>query len=157
MALAVSSLEAYLTDAFAVLPASAVESGQALANAYQIYANGGMFGASTIAFTGAEQTALASTLAAGAVVPGLPATFAAAWAAGIAAYWVAVPVVGAQTGATAGCPGAAALTAALTAVFANLANTAGTCAAALAAALHTATLTVTATVAPPPGTVLPIL
>lgn len=139
------------------MPTDAADAGSRLAKAYFDYASAGMFGASTIAFTGAEEPALAATLGSSLAVPGLPATHAAAWGAGLAAFWAAVPVVGVQAGATVPPAGAAALVAALTALFANLANTADTAAAGLAGALHTCTLTVTANVAPPPGTVLPIL
>jgi len=156
MTLDPSALETAIADVFASMPASPAEAAEALASAYRDYAAAGMFGASTIAFTGLEVTALTATLAGGMVVPGAAAVFAAAWATGITAFWIAVPVVGAQTGATVGAPGAAALTATLTAVFSNLANTAETASAGLAAALHTATQTVTAIVAPPPATVLPI-
>jgi hypothetical protein len=152
------ALAAALQATFESMPAAAADAADALANDYATYASAATFGASQLEVSEAVATAMGDTLFAAISVPasGLPATFAAAWAAAVAAFWVGLPVVGAQSGATAGCPGAASIAATLTAVFANLANSAGVCAVALAAALHGATLTVTATVAPPAGTVLPI-
>jgi hypothetical protein len=158
MALDPSALESQLASVFdSILNSNgtADDAGTALASVYANYAGGATFGASTPVLT-SQQSALAGALKLSLALPGLAATHAAAWAAGLTAFWVAVPVVGAQSGATVACPGAASLTATLTALYANLANTAATCAAGLAAALHTATLTVTAVVSPPPATVLPI-
>lgn len=138
------------------MPTSAIDAGQKLAAAYFEYASGGMFGASVPTLAGRD-TALAATLGTSLVLPGLPATHAAAWGAGLAAFWAAVPVAGAQAGATVPPAGGAALVAALTVLFANPANTADTAAAGLATALDVCTKTVVANVAPPPGTVLPIV
>jgi hypothetical protein len=138
-------------------PTSASDAGSKLAKAYTDYAAGGTFGGGTVsAGVGSKQSALATTLGGALTVPGVAATHAAAWAAGVTTFWLGVPVAGVPSGATIGCPGAAALTVALTAVFSNLANTPATAAASLAAALHTATATTTAAVAPPPGTTLTI-
>jgi hypothetical protein len=137
---------------------SAAAAADAMASAYDDYASGAMFGASTPQILPTAKDAMAATILAAIATPetGSPASISGAWASGVAAYWLGVPVVGAQSGATAGCPGAASLTASLSAVFANTANTAAICAQGMAAALHAATMTVTATVAPPAGTVLPI-
>jgi len=130
-----------------------------MATAYDDYASGGMFGASTTQIPSTARAVMAATILTAIAAPdaGSPASISGAWSSGVAAYWTAVPVAGAQVGATAGCPGAASLAGTLSAVFANTANTAATCAQGMAAALHTATATTTATVAPPTGTVLPIL
>ncbi len=138
-------------------PTDAADAGARLAKAYTDYAAGGLFGASTVsAGVGAKEAPLASTLAASLAVPGLPATHAAAWGAGLVTFWAAVPVVGAQAGATVPPTGAAACVAALTALFSNTGNSADDAADGLANALDTCTKTTTAAVAPPPGTVLPI-
>ncbi len=158
MALDVSSLSTNLQDLFEDSSESKSEAAIALADVYALYAAAGMFGASTLTIDGARESALASALEAGLVEPpaGSLATFAAAWATGLGAFWTAAPVVGVQSGVTNGCPGTAALPAALIAAL-NPQHTPATAAAAFAAALHTATGTVQATVAPPPGTVLPIV
>lgn len=152
-------IQADLGDALAAIfanyPASPEACALAMADAYIDYASSGAFGASVPVLTGDHRDALADVLLVAIELPalGLPATIAAAWAAGLAALWAAVPVVGLQIGATAGCPGAGSIIGSLTAVYANLANTAQTCGDGTAAALHSATLTVTANVAPPPSPV----
>lgn len=137
------------------VPASAIEAGMLLAAAYFDYASAAMFGASTPVFA-AQEAALAVTLGGSLAVPGLAATHAAAWGAGLTTFWTGVTVAGVQAGATVPPTGAAALVAALTALFSNPLNTAAAAATGLATALDTCTKTVQAAVAPPPGTMLPI-
>jgi len=142
----------------AMLPSPGVVASQ-LANAYTAYAKGGQFGASTPFILPTNTAALQGPLLAALLVPaaGNPATFAAAWAAGVVAFWAGVPIVGPQVGTVIPPIGAAALSGVLIPVFSNIASTAPLTAALLAGALHTATLTTSSTVAPPPATVLPIL
>lgn len=156
MALSLPSLQSALQSALATAQPSAAAAANALATAYDDYAAAGLFGSSVPTLAG-KKAAMVSALTAGLATPGTPANFAGAWASAVAAYWTAVPVAGAQSGVTNGCPGAASLTATLTTLFSNTANTVSTAASSLGSALHAATLTTTATVAPPPGTVLPLL
>lgn len=136
-------------------PTSAGDAGSKLAKAYFNYAGGAVFGPNLPTLTGRD-AALGTTLGGSLAVPGLPATHAAAWGAGLAVFWAAVPVAGGgQAGVTAPPTGAAALVAALTTLYGNTANTAASAAQGLADALDTCTKTVIATVAPPPGTTIP--
>lgn len=136
-------------------PTSTTDAGQKLAKAYFDYAGGATFGSCLPTLTGRD-SALASTLGSSLTLPGLAATHAAAWGAGVTAFWSGVAVAGAgQAGTTAPPTGAAVLVSALTAGFAVTGNTAAQQAQMLADALDTCTKTVLATVAPPPGTVLP--
>lgn len=136
-------------------PTSPTDAGQKLAAAYFNYAGGALFGSCAPTLTGRD-TALASTLGTSLAVPGLAATHAAAWGAGVTTFWTGVAVAGGgQAGVTAPPTGAAALVATLTTVFSTTGNTASAAAQALADALDLCTKTVLATVAPPPGTVLP--
>lgn len=152
-----AKLSGALIPIFQAFPASKEEAARQIADAYRNYCGDGLFGASVPVLTDIMRDAMATTLAIGLTVPGLPPTIAGAFAASVSTFWIAVPVVGAQSGVTNGCPGAGAIAGALTAAFANLANTPQTIALAIAAAMHSATLTVTANVAPPPGTVAPFL
>ncbi len=136
-------------------PTDADDAGARLAAAYTDYAGAAMFAASTVDVS-SKEAALATTLGGSLELPGLAATHAAAWGAGLAAFWLGAPVAGAQSGVTVPPTGGAALVAALTTLFANTANTADDAADGLANALDICTKTVTAAVAPPPGTVLPI-
>lgn len=159
MPLDVTTLHATMKDVFAALPGDPAAAALALANAYRDYAATGAFAGGLPVIVDPMRDALKTTLQAAIAVPllGSPATFAAAWAAGVTAFWLAVPVLGATVGTTNGCPGAASLVGSLTAVFGNLANTADTCADGLSSALHSATMTVTATVTPPvPPAAVPI-
>lgn len=131
-----------------------------MAEIYARYASQGAFGASLPQFTGAEKAVLASTLAVvfASAAPN-PAAFGTAWSTGLTTFWLAPPIIvaGAQAGVVTAIPGAAAVVAALSALVAVPSNTAAAAAAQLSSALHAATMTCIATVAPPPGTVLPIL
>lgn len=146
-----STLASTLQDIFERMPPTADECAEALAEAYADYALTGTFGGGLAVVTGAHRDALTSVLLAAIDPPliGLPATIAAAWAAGVTAFWLAMPVAGAVVGVSNGCPGASSLTGSLTTLFANLANTAASCANGLADALDVATKTTTATVTPP--------
>lgn len=137
-------------------PATGADAARGIANAYAGYAGGGTFGASTLVSTEPLRSALESQLTTG-FASQSGATVALAFSTALSTGWVGLPVVGAQTGATVGCPGAAGVTATLTALFISQPPTHQLAAEGIAGALHTATLTVTAAVAPPPGTVLPIL
>ncbi len=153
MALDASSLATALQAVFDASPATPADAADAFASAYNTYAGAGRFGTNVPALTG-RKAALAATLATSLALPGLPGTFAAAWASGVNAFWTAVAVASPlpQAGTTAGCPGASTLTGSLSTLFANLTNTSATCAAGMATALDTATKSVIATVAPPPST-----
>lgn len=152
-----SKLSGALIPIFEAFPDSKDKAGRQIADAYRNYCGDGLFGSGAPVLTDIMRDAMATTLAKGLTVPGLPPTIAGAFAASVATFWIAVPVIGPQSGVTNGCPGAGAIAGALTGAFANLANTPQTIALAVAAAMHTATLTVTANVAPPPGTVAPFL
>jgi hypothetical protein len=160
MALDSGGLIAALAAVFQAFPPTSATCASGMAAAYTAYASAGMFGSSTIVVTGANTSALEGLLLAAIAVPltGNPASFGAAWAAGLTAFWTAPPiaVTGGQTGVVTAIPGAPAVAGAITAAAAVLGNTAPGFAAVLGGVLHTATLTTTATVAPPPGTVLPI-
>lgn len=152
-----ANLESDLAAVFEAMPASPVLAAAALAKAYVDYAKAAAatFGLAAAVVTDEHEEEFAATLLEAIELPalGLPATFAAAWAAAVGAFWTLMPVAGAWAGTTPNCPGASSLTGSLTTVFANLANTPASCAASLATELDTATKTVTANVAPPPGTV----
>jgi hypothetical protein len=142
------------------MPATASGAAAALAGAYHDYATQATVAGSSPTLPDAKRDALAGTLLGAIAAPatGLPATFAAAWAAGVGVYWTAVVFAGGTPATVPSCPGAAGLTGALTPVFANLANTSASAASSLAAALHTATTSCIATLGPPapPGTTAPI-
>lgn len=136
-------------------PVSTTDAGQKLAKAYFDYAGGATFGSCLPTLAGRD-SALASTLASSLTLPGVAATHAAAWGAGLTTFWSGVAVAGAgQAGTTAPPTGAAALVSTLSTLFANTGNTASSAAQGLADALDLCTKTVLAAVAPPPGTVLP--
>jgi hypothetical protein len=156
MALNPASLGADLGAVFAAMPPTPQECAEKIAKAYMAYAKAANFGASLPVIPSVNESAMAATLAAGLVSPGLPPIAAAAFSVAVTVFWIAVPVVGAMVGVTVGCPGAASLTGSIPVVLLNLANTPETCGLGIAMALHSATMSVTANVAPPPGTVLPI-
>ena len=155
-----SSMISGFTSMFSGGPLGPVGGGKKMASIYATYASAGMFGASAPVFTGLEQQALAATLTAvfSLTTPN-PAAFGQAWSAGLTAFWMTPPIVvtGAQAGVVTAIPGAAAVSAALAALVASPSNPAPAAASILAAALDAATRTAVATVAPPPGTVVPIL
>ena len=155
-----SSMISGFTSMFQDGPLGAVGGAKQMASIYSSYAMQGMFGASAPVFTGLEQQVLAATLAAVFSLPAPnPAAFGMAWSSGLTTFWLAPPivVVGAQAGVVTAIPGAAAVTAQLLALVATPGNPAPVAATLLATALHAATMTAVATVAPPPGTLLPIL
>ena len=154
MALNVQTLQDGLKDLFDSAPATKALAAAGMASAYAEYAAGGQFGTSSPEFT-TQETALAATIL-GTGLVGTIAGFGTAWSSGLATFWAAVPVVGAQAGVTSP-PVYPTLSAELTAVLATYPETTESSASQIAAILHAATQTVTATVAPPPGTVLPIV
>ena len=156
MALDPISLESELRDMFADAADDAAAAAQQMADLYEAYALDGMFGASTVSVLPVNKAALVAALVTGLAPAPAGVAFATAWSNGLLAFWAANPVAGAQAGVTVPPTGAAAMLATLTAAFAAP-QSASSAAAALATALDTATKTTTASVAPPPGTVLPIL
>ena len=158
MALDPGSLNSAVLAFMGATNPTTLDAANALADVYDAYAAGGLFGASVPTLTG-RKSLFASALAGG-LAAGNPLTAALALSGAVAAFWgtspAPIPVVGAQVGTVNGCPGAAAIPGALAAMLA-IPNTKETSAATLAGVLHTATLTVTANVAPPPGTVLSLL
>ena len=135
-------------------PDTLAEGVQNFADAYTNWAQGGLFGASTIGTVAALNSAIVSQLLS---APSTLSGFGTAVSQGLTIGWVGVPVAGAQAGATVACPGAAALASSIPAALAIYPDTSQDSADILAGLLYTATLTVTAAVSPPPGTILPIV
>ena len=140
-------------------PVSALAA-QQWAQAYVIYTSTALFGPNVPIFTGAEQAAFQAALLPVFVPVGTAASVAAAIQSAVLAFWSSPPIAvagPAQAGVVTAVPGAASLGAALTGILSNPLNTAETAAAQIATAIDIATRTAIATVAPPPGTVVPIV
>ena len=164
MALLPSALQAPLLALFSQKPTpSAQESSAKMAQAYYNYALAAMAPAGSVVISPSAETLLQQTLYAAMAVPlvGLPITMATAWGLGVAAFWLLPPVVVAVPPAagavTQSATAAALITPALTALFLNPLNTPQITASGMSTILHAGTITVMATVAPPPGTLVPLL
>ena len=143
-------------------PQTPVDAAKKMASIYDQYAQLAMAGPSLPAFTGLEKGRLESLLLAALAVPlvGAPPLIAAAWANGMLAYWNTppVPFVGpAVAGAVTLAVGCLSAIAPLTVVFSNPFNTPESAAVQIASALDIATRTVIVTIAPPPGTIVPLV
>jgi hypothetical protein len=131
-----------------------------LASAYTSYAAAGQVGASVLVISPGSTSAMAAAILATIAVPSpVPTGWGLGWSNGLLAFWgVPVAVVGAQSGAVIPvCPGAPAAAAVITAGASAPVPSSDPAAAAVASGCAAATATVTAAVAPPPGTILPVL
>lgn len=160
MALNPAPLVKACVDLFTSGAPVALVSAQRLSQAYASYATLALAGANLPIFTGAETLLMQGTLLkAMNPIGGLPNVFAQAWTDAFLAFWTSPPIqfVGPQAGAVTSAPGSSSLTSTLTQLFSNPLNVAQLAGTQLAMALDTATRTVLVTVAPPPGTILPVL